>query len=333
MLPPKVKIQKGPDFTFAVGKIRVWEAKLLPAAVFYQMADCANFTELESILNATSYGRKIKPADFDEAIDSEQITMLNELKSFIKDNGFILSFFYRMDFHNLKLIAKSKFTEVDTGWLKEGLLGKEIAAEIIAEQNFALLPKIYQDLLNKAWQAYEKSNDWQALDILLDKNLYEQILKITERFPFANYFLKTELDLINIKTFIRCKNQNAEAEFFIQLFLEGGLLDKSFFAEMYKESIDKFSDRLKFTPYHILSDSGIVHFKNTGEFYRIEHDCYLVLLKYLSRAKYTAFGYEPILRYIFLKINELRNLRTAFVSKLHGVETEQIKAMIGPFSA
>ena len=333
MLLPKVKIQKSADFTFAVGKIRVWEAKLLPASAFYQLADCADFTEIESILNATSYGRKITSADFDEAINTEEIAMLNELKRFLKDNRFILPFFYRIDFHNLKLIAKSKFTGVEAGWLREGLLKKEIADKIIAEQDFTPLPKTYRDLINQAWEAYDKSNDWQDLDMLFDKSFYGQILKITEEFPFENCFFRTEIDLVNIKTLIRYKNQNAEAEFFIKLLVGGGLLDESFFVEMYKESIDKFSDRLKVTPYHILSDRGIAHFKNKGEFYKIEQDCCLVLLKYLSCAKYTAFGYEPILRYIFLKLNELKNLRTAFVSKLHSVEPEQIKERIGPFNA
>ncbi|MFH1548365.1 MAG: V-type ATPase subunit, partial [Candidatus Omnitrophota bacterium] len=67
--------------------------------------------------------------------------------------------------------------------------------------------------------------------------------------------------------------------------------------------------------------------------YEIEKRCCLVLLKYLSCAKYTAFGYEPILRYVFSKNNEIRNLRTIFVGKLHNLSSEEIKARIGPFDA
>lgn len=344
MLPTKVKIQKSPDFTFAVGKIRAWESKLLPASVFYQLADSRDLSELESILSSTVYANlpaslrskqagKIALSDFDDLFDAEEITTLKELKSFLKDDRFLMPFLYKRDFHNLKLFAKSKFTNVEADWLKESLVKKETLAEAIIWQDFTFLPKIYQNFLNEAWKTYEKIGNWQILDTFLEQRLYEQILNITEEFPFANYFFKAEIDLINIKTFIRCKNRDAEADLFSQLFIGGGLLDKTFFIEAYKEPTDKLSQRLKFTPYDVLTDIGTDVSKSFGEFYEIEKRCYLVLLKYLSCAKYTAFGYEPVLRYIFLKNNEIKNLRTVLVGKTHNISSEEIKARIGPFNA
>ena len=332
MLSPKIKLQKSPDFTFAVGKIRVWESKLLPSSIFYQLADSKTLEELESILNATTYGRRISLLNFDDSIDKEEITTLNELKSLVKDYRFILPFFYKRDFHNLKLIAKSKFTKVEIDWIKEGLIKKEIILKAITENDFTLLPEVYQDFLSEMWRVYERTNKWQIFDSLLDKKLYGEILEVTEGLPFANLFFKTEVDMLNIKTLIRCKRNTVDIEIFVQLFIEGGLLGKNLFLDIYRESIDKFSDRLKFTPYYILSERGITYLKDTGEFYKIEQDCSLILLKYLSYAKYTAFGYEPLLRYLFLKINELRNLRTIFISKVHRVKSEEVKIRIGQFN-
>ncbi len=118
MLPLKVKIQKNPHFTFAVGKIRVWESRLLSPSIFYQLADFQTLEEMESLLNATPYGRKVSVFNFDDSIDKEEITTLNELKSLARDYRFLLPFFYKRDFHNLKLLAKSKFTELKNEWLK-----------------------------------------------------------------------------------------------------------------------------------------------------------------------------------------------------------------------
>ncbi len=353
MLYPKIKIQKSPDYTFAVAKIRVWESKLLSASVFYQLADSRGLSGLESILNSTAYGNlsaslwslpatdrqagkqgeKIALSDFDDSLDAEEITTLKELKSFLKNDKFLMPFFYKRDFHNLKLFAKSKFTKVEADWLKESLIEKETLAEAIIGQDFSFLPKTYQDFLNGVWKEYEKSGNWQILDAFLEQRLYEQILNITEEFPFANYFFKAEIDLINIKTFLRCKKRDVEADLFDGLFITGGLLDKKIFGGTGEESANKLLQRLKFTPYDILTSAEKDASGKFDEFYEMEKKCHLVLLKQLSCARYTAFGYEPILRYIFLKTNEIRNLRAVFVGKLHNISSEEIKASIGPFNA
>lgn len=332
MLSPKIKIQKSPGFTFAVGRIRVFESRLLEPSIFYQLADSQNSGEMESLLNATPYGRRASAFNFDDSLDKEEIITLNELKSLVRDHRFLLPFFFKRDFHNLKLLAKSKFAKVDAGWLKEGLIKKEIISKAIIENDVLSLPKVYKDYLNEALGVYKKKNQWQMVDAMLDKKLYGEIFKVTEGLPFVNQFFKIEVDLLNIKSFIRCKRRVADVELFVQLFIDGGLLGRTFFIEMYEESIDRLSEKLEFTPYHILSEKGIPYLKETERFYKIEQSCYSVLLDYLSHAKYTAFGYEPLLRYLFLKINELRNLRTVFVNKSHGVQPEEIKARMGPFS-
>ncbi len=332
MLPLKVKIQKNSNFTFAVGKIRALESRLLPPSTWYQLADSPTLEGIESILNTTQYGRRVSVLNFDESLDKEEITILNGLKNLVKDYRFLLPFFFKRDFHNLKLLAKSKFTKVETEWLKEGLIKEEIISKAIAENDISSFPETYQDFLGEAWEVHEKTNRWQMVDVLLDKKLYGEIFKVTEGLPFLNQFFKIEIDLLNIKSLIRCKKENADVKLFVQLFVDGGLLERNLFIGMYGETIEKLSEKLKFTPYYILSKEGIPYLKDTGRFYKIEQGCYSVLLDYLSYAKYTAFGYEPLLRYLFLKINELRNLRTVFVSKLHGVQPEETKERIGPFS-
>jgi V/A-type H+-transporting ATPase subunit C len=332
MLPPNVKIQKSPDFTFAVGKIRFWESKLLPALLFYQLADARDFSQLDSVLSSTSYAKKLTPLDFDNSFDSEEFTTLKELQNFIKDFRFLMPFLYKRDFHNLKLFTKVKFADVEAEWLKESFVDKELAIKAITAQDYDFLSKKYKDFIIRARTSYEKTDNWQTLDAFLDKKLYEQILDITKEFPFANYFFKMEIDLLNIKTFVRCKKNSAEAELFGKLFIDGGLLDKSFFVGAYGEPIDRLAKRLKFGPYDVLTDTEKGLSQNGLEFTEIEKKCSMVLLKYLSSAKYTAFGYEPILRYVFLKKNELKNLRTVFVGKLHKVSSEEIKAKLGPFA-
>ncbi|MDD5454265.1 MAG: V-type ATPase subunit [Candidatus Ratteibacteria bacterium] len=333
MLPSNIKIQKSPDYTFAVSRVRVWESRMLSASVFYQLADARNLSELASMLSSTVYGKGMTSSDFDSVFNTEEIAVLKELKKFLKDDRFLLPFFYKRDFYNLKLLAKSKFTDVEDTKLQEGLIEKEKIAKAFDGQELLSIPKIYQDFLSKSWNIYEKTGDWQMLDMFLEQKLYEQILNVTKEFPFAGHFFRSEIDLINIRTFMRCKNRNAEGDLFGRLFINGGLLDKYFFGGMGGEPVDKLFQRLKFTPYDVLADIKADTSQTFDKFYEMENRCYLVLLRYLSCAKYTAFGYEPVLRYVFLKNNEIKNLRTIFVGKMHNVPSEEIKARIGPFDA
>lgn len=335
MLSTKAKLQKSADFTFAVGKIRVWESKLLEESIFYQLVDSPNPQSMESVLNATEYGKEISISNFDKDIDKKEISTLYEIKALVKDSSFILPFFYKRDFHNLKLIAKSKFVKVKEEWIKESLIRKEIISKVLAENNSSYLPETYSNFVDEAWALYDKTNQWQLMDALLDKQLYEEILNVTQRkeLSFANQFFKMEIDLLNIKIFIRCKNQEVGTDLFLQLLIDGGLLGKKFLGKLYEQSVDNVADRLKFTPYYILSSEEIPFLKEKGEFYKIEQGSCSVLLNYLSCARYTAFGYEPVLRYLFLKMNEFRNLRAVFAGKLHGAGPEKIKEIIGPFSS
>lgn len=335
MFSTKVKLQKSSAFTFAVGKIRVLESKLLEEAVFYQLADSRTAKSLESVLNTTDYGKEISIPDFDETISQKETSTLYGLKNLVEDYRFLLPFFCKRDFHNLKLIAKSKFTEIEEGWLKEGLLKKEIILKSIIEKNLSSLPEHYSGYVEEARDIYDKTNQWQLIDSQLDRRLYEQILKVTQgkELHFVEQFFKTEIDLVNINSFIRCKNRGISTDSFAQFFIEGGFLEKSLIIYLYEQSVDKLADKLKFTPYYILADEGIPFLKETGKFYRITQSSCSILLNYLSCAKYTAFGYEPLLRYLFLKMNELRNLRAIFAGKLQGAKPEEIKDNIGPFSS
>ena len=309
------------------------ESRLLEQSVFYQLADSKGLSAMESVLNATAYGKQISVSNFDEEIEGQEYVTLQELKSIVKDFRFLLPFLYKKDFHNLKLIAKSKFVHVDTEWLKDGLLEKELASRVISNGDISPLPKNYRNFVNGAWEIYEDTGWFDEIEFFLERNLYGEIFKNIEGLSFLEDFFRIEADLLNIRSFLRSRSQSMDKEIFLRRFFNGGALSKDFFAAVYEQQVNVFSGRLKFTPYSFLSEEAISYTEKTGEFYKVEQGCQSVLIDYLSGAKYTAFGYEPVFRYAFLKMNELRNLRTVFLGKLHGAEPEKVKERLGPFYA
>ena len=331
MLIPKAKIEKNEGYTFPVGKIRVWEGRLLHPSTFYQLADAKSLQEVDLVLGTTSYAKNISLTHFDKSLEKEEITTLNLIKGSCKDYTFLLPFFYKRDIHNLKLLSKSRYVEIEDSWIIQGLIEKEIILTSIKNDDISLLPRTYQGLIKEARRFYEGLKKLQMIDIFLDKKLYEEIFHLTRNLPFINQFFRREVDLLNIKNFIRCRRIHWEEKLFASILIKGGLIEDSFFQEIYREPKERLSNKLIFTPYTILSSEGIPYLEKTGKFHRIEQNGYSILLQFLSPAKYVAFGYEPLLRYLFLKMNEVRNLRVVFSSKLNGVKPENIKERLGPF--
>ncbi|HIE43222.1 MAG TPA: hypothetical protein EYP78_00290, partial [Candidatus Omnitrophica bacterium] len=331
LIPTTVKIQRSRGYTFAVGRIRVLESRLLEASIFYQLADSRSIEEIESILGTSSYAKGVSTSstasrlfiDFEEFLDREEIDSLNLIRDLSKDSRFIMPFFYKRDFHNLKLVVKSKVAHVENQWVKEGSVPVETVLGAIEEQNPSLLPEPFRTYGEEAQAMYEQKGRWQMIDVFLDNRLYEEIFKVTESLSFLEGLFRREVDMLNIRNFILCKRRNLNRGVFAPLLVKGGMLEEGLLGEMYEGGVDKLAEKLKFTPYALLSEDGIPYFKETGRFFKVEQNCDSLLLDYVSFAKYTAFGYEPLIRYLFLKINELKNLRIIFVGKQNGAYPEE----------
>jgi len=334
MITPQITTEESSLYTFAVGKIRVLEASLLPPSLFYQLAEVKGLEEISSTLASTTYAEsisRIENHNFADFLEGEELASLHLIKNLSAEDFLTLPFFWKRDFHNLKLILKADFSLVKKEFLKEGTFSKDFFWNVIEDKDVTLLPPLYQLALDRARKGYERDKQYQMVDIILDKELFAQIFRLTWEHPFIQDYFRREADLLNIKSFLRCKDGQESKDFFSKTFLPGGLLEINFFLSFYEDSLDSLQQRLKFTPYSLLSEDGLPYWQKNRYSWKIDNNCWTLALQYLSKAKYTAFGYAPLLRYYILGMNERRNLRTVFVGKETGIEIEKIKERLGPF--
>ena len=329
----RIILEESSLYTFAVGKIRVLEANLLPPSIFYQLAEVKGLPEVFATLSATPYGESISQVDssnFAAFLEEQELSSLNLIKN-LSERFLTLPFFWKRDFHNLKVILKADFSSAKSDLLKEGTLPQDSFWKAIEDKDSTPLPPSYRLVLERVRKEYEQEKHYRVIDISLDKELFTQIFALTQEHPFIHNYFRREVDLLNVKNFLRCKNRQENNSFFSRVLLPGGLLETNSLLSLYEDSVDSLQQKLKFTPYSLLSEDGIPYWQKNGYFWKIENNCWTLALQYLSKAKYTAFGYAPLLRYLILRMNELKNLRTVCVGKENGVEVERIKERLGPF--
>ena len=84
-------------------------------------------------------------------------------------------------------------------------------------------------------------------------------------------------------------------------------------------------NRYRYTDYNRAVQAGLASYQKTGSLFGLEREIDNHLMSLLQRAKYQAFGIEPLLGFFFAKEIEHKILRLILTAKQMKVKTEDIK--------
>ena len=312
-------------YSFAVGKIRAMETRLLDALLFKRLIDSKDTQEMARLLSETSYSDLFKEgtasADFEALLNAELKRTYQLIKDIDPDSSStsnLLALHY--DFHNLKVLLKLRQTpsEADSFLIPLGSYGPETIRQMVSSGDYSSLPLNLAEAISSLITELEKSappSQW--IDIQLDYILYSYLIHEAEH--LNNQFLITlfrfQIDLINIRTFLRVKEMKKEPYFLHSVLLEGGEISKERLLSFFKEPNDKLMASLNFAPYAQVVKEGITFFEKEKSLALFERLADNFFIHYIGQAKYIAFGIEPLISYILAKENEIKNLRIVFVGK------------------
>lgn len=327
-------------YAYAVGKIRALETRLLDKSRFDSLIAARDAEEALRALSDTDYGpflSELKGArDFEVALNEELKSVLHLVSDLSRDPELTDIFRLRYDFHNLKVLLKIKYLSdrspitdhlplMDAGLIEPGKIRK-----IIEGEDYKELPEELRTAAEKAIKSFEETHDAQRIDIILDREMYGLFSQRTRDngHPFLREYFQIDLDLINVKNFLRVKELRLGKSFFEEVFLEGGELKKSLFLKSYEESMNNFSSLLSFTPYGMLVSEGIEHWQENRSWSELERLSDNYLLSFLRRARYVVFGLEPVIAYLLARENEIKMIRMVMVGKLNGLPTDLIRGRL-----
>jgi len=318
-------------YGYATGRVKVLETKLFNKPRIERLVQAEDLSEQLNILAETDYGEfteNIQTAeDIEEALNKYLAKVYDFLEEVIKRKSIIRFFRTKYDYHNLKVLLKTKYlgTDAEKIWSYLGLLDVNQAREYIQDDTPDKLPELYIADVKEAMERFKQDQDGQEIDISLDRGLYREWFKIARSLgnPFLRDFVRTAIDLANLRTFLRAKNLSRKDEFVTRALYDHGLIKKETLISLYKKSLGDLADELNATPYETVVAS-VIKEKDKIDLEKLDKETDNYLLRCVQRAKLVAVGPEPLLGYIFAKENEVSAIRIILTGKLNGLPAKVI---------
>lgn len=320
-------------FNQVVPRIKVLETRLLDKAKLDRMIDSSSAQDALRVLQETEYSgymSSVKRVEDYELILKEELKRVYKMvfdMSPVKDIVNILSLKY--DYHNLKTIIKAHIMKKDLAYLivPVGTLDVNKTVYAVENENYRELRPIVREAIEKTLAEFSISKDPQVIDIIFDRYMFKEMLQISNALnnKFITKYVKSNIDLTNIKTMLRAKKQNKNRDFFSNVIVEGGVIDKDRLGSLFMDSVDNIPGKLSYTDYYEVLKIGIESYSRAGEVNTLEKLSDDYLMKLIKEGKFVSFGPEPLLSYLVAKETEIKVIRIIMVGKLNNVSPELIR--------
>lgn len=322
------------SYVYTVARLRGMENHILDSAFFSRLMDSAGIDDAVKALGETSYSQWISGtgSNFDKAIDSEIQATCQELESFVPDKELLYIFRLPYDFHNVKVLLKGLF-KVRGGELegrrydllsKLGTIDTEELTNAVETEEYGFLPYGLTDLIPQCWQLWDATHNAQAVELLIDHQMFRAMLKVAEdlKMPDVIQWVKARIDAENLKSVVRLARMHYDSAKALPFFHEGGTIRPDDMAKLLNEPQETWSRILSYTDIgsvlSALSDQNDMKAALSDVSKAI--DDYLV--KVLEGAKYSMDSPANVLLYMLTKEAEARNLRVALVCVAGGLDRE-----------
>lgn len=320
-------------YLYSVTRIRALETKLIEKSKLERMIEAKDGEEVFKILSETEYAVLISElsgvSDYETMLAKELVRTYSLINQISPSPELTNIFLYKYDIHNLKVLLKSSFLGEENDYLliDIGTIPINKLKEYVKEKDYSELNPIIRNGIENINNSFSYKADPQVIDFILDKSLFELMYKTAyeSKSMFLVDYLKSLIDLTNIKSLIRLKDIGLGRDYLEKVIIDNGKLDKGFFVEMFDEPTEMLIEKLVVSDYHKVIEEGISSYLKTKRLTKFEKLSDDYVFEIAKRGKYIAFGIEPIIGYILAKENEIKAIRMIMVGKINEIPNEVIR--------
>lgn len=342
-------------YVYCNATISVWEAKLLSEAHLMEFADVQRLTNLFTAIDETDYRSQLAEIERDE----EKVDMVMVERALRKNLNLryrellgmmqkerkktVEKIIQRVDFWNLKALVTAIHRKVSKEKRLEELvpsptLPQERLDMLASAENFDQLFEFlkgseYFEVFSTALQDYEKRG-LIALLSALDRQYYTSLWQDVQSKRAQRKVLREivgyEIDALNIKLILRLKQEGAQPDEIDKYIVRPThvLTEAMLRAMITAEDIPSAINMIHHTVYGQILLGSLPQIEARGIFAaeKALDEMHLKVCRWLALTQ--LFSIAPVLSYIYLKENEMRNLRAIIRLKADGVEPQKIKEVI-----
>jgi V/A-type H+-transporting ATPase subunit C len=320
-------------YAYAVARIRGMETRLLTRQSVERLLAESPAGAL-AVLSDTAYQEALGDVSRPEDIESGLARALSEtlvtVASIAPEPALIGLFRERWDFRNLRSLLKAAVLRLDLERIGTadgpGLIGLPALEKAVQERDYSSLPEHLAEAARQAEEEYRDSSELSSIDRAVDAGFWRHALVVAgehENEFLVSYF-GAEIDLRNVRIFIRVKAAGGDRDDLEAALIEGGKLERTFFGRFLEEPVEAFARALEYGPYGPLAD--VLRDWSSDRTPALELACDNLLLRLTEGGSRTAYGIEPLVRYILVRELELKLIRTLMVGKLDGIDKADIEA-------
>lgn len=296
---------------------------MLDKGKYERMIDQPTVDDCLSILYEAGYP---EGSDYEKVLQLESVALYDYIREIVPDKSIFDLFMLRHDAHNLKVLLKDEFTGKDSSHLllANGIYDILTLQVMLRDRNFIDLPKPLATAMVLAIEGYNKTKNPQIIDVYLDKASYTVMSTMSKesKQPFVIKLLSMQIDLANIKSFIRIKSKMEDLELLSKVLLDGGTIPLKTFGIFFQDEMTVFAEYLTKTIYSDIVDNSFTDYFNITS---LEKTCDDFLMAFLRVNKRKAFGIEPVIGYLLGKETELQNARIILVGKTNDIDSDIIR--------
>ena len=328
-------------YTFQTAQVRALELQMLSRATLLDMANTESFESAADLLAASEYALPHGSENFAEVENILQLrrSAVRELfADLMIDEPIVELFRTRDDFANLRLALRRMLTErpLGTDYSNEGNVSPQIFEQVFEEENYELFPDYMAEAVERAVLAYYQQKDIRQIDYAIDQFQVEYNLKKARqlRSLFLLGLFRIQIDLTNIRTMLRLKftesesrTKTAGAEVFLvrdNVFLKGGFIELERLEKALALGYESQGQLFFVLPYHQVVKTGADYLMSDKSFLKIERQCEEFLTGFLKTTIQITAGPQPIIAYLLMKENEIRNVRLILTAKKNFLDTKLI---------
>jgi len=326
----RVKLSGDPAYTYAVGRVRVRERRLLTKRALVEAAEAKTFEDAVDALREAGYEPASRGgAGLEELLAKQSAELTRFIRESVPDSRLLEYLRLRLDYANLKAALVGRLTEKKPPLAEGGGLPLDKLTALADGGEPDGLPSPFTELARGLLEEWEKARDPFLLQQGVDRALFARLAGLAGEIglPFLTTYQKLETDLVNLAALVRCLAAPNPEELTASAFIPGGGLDV---AKL--ENLARNGDRngaaeyVGRTPYAELArgavegaSEGLIDLTARGADRRLE---------FLRQARHAPFGAEPLIAYYLAKRNELELVRFVLTCKLNGVPPETITARV-----
>ena len=320
------------DYGQSVVTIRILEKRLLTRNRLERMIEAQTPEEVLKLLGETEYSQDMADIhgsqDYEIILKRETERVFSIVRNMIKNTGIVDVLSLKYDYHNLKVLLKSKITGKDFSSLlmQAGTIdASKFKVKFESQSND--LPQEIMEAIDEVQKDFEENHNPQRIDIIVDKHYFRNLSRLAKEIDVKviTDYVKGLIDFQNMITLFRVQKQKRDARFLETVIFEGGTISKNKIVASINDNTDTILNKFKKEKLGTYLVKGLEAFSETKRLSELEKISDNYLMELNKESKYVVFGPEPLFTYLVAKEREINAVRMIMVSKINNISSDKIR--------